>query len=843
MANQYTNINKYDTLKYSPESFRDMAIAPIAMRERHDSANQFNDDLLLQLDNIEVPAEFQEQFNARKNAIKENINGLTGKINEIGAGNSNLMSEFRNMKRDYNSQVSNSGEIGRLKNMQDEFKSKYASAMQLNMQQKQNPETGKKNFDMDRAAYLASINPDDLSNPNAGIKAFEPRYAPEYTDVIDEHKRIQSLIGEKTSQINWNDVEMVPNPSAPGSYMYQTKQGVKTNSSNIANLKAVNEIMKSSALDPNSKIGQNLQWMNPDKTYEQNMDAFLKDANMMTNVMRKDAYTENTQSKLTDPNGGSKGSTTKENKVDEKGNLISIMTGSDHYNGMDYSEFMSGNKLKAWEEMEENGTITEKEIMAKNAYLQQRERMAIASSQKGVSGNIDKSIKEYYTKHKDQRPSTDAKENFKILSTKEEVAESIDRKEDFIKEIQSIDYDSMRKRVLEETGEKIGYMPGSHEVQRKGLIDSMRRSIDFDRKALDTSMKSHVPKEDLLYSKMYKFGSGKVNNDNEKIFKESVNNKGAVLLGVARNSGGLFTSPGEGVETTAYKDFNNEESDSKELEQLFINGEAEITGMSLISMGSTGSSQLVFDYSSKGDSASGRRGGKVVIDYDSKSPDSSMLEDILNSMKEVLDEEGNSIIQSIQDNKKLAPLSIDDAEYSVKGMSKSQSEMFKKLSKNLRPSKYDNEAYRGVDYTAAPNREFNMVRTSDGYYQLMIGEKLKRSDTGALLTKDWMNREMAKAYSDGASTIPDLRKASTPAEEVKLIEWVQDFAQTATKEEGITRVGRAKDQKDYQLKRREFLKLLEANQNNRSEQVRYAKSFLDYIGNMRISHRNKIRFM
>ena len=71
---------------YQAESFKDLAVVPMAMRVRHDNILNEQDKLLNEYNNLEVlqEGESQDYYNKKKQEIEAKVNGLANKLKKLG---------------------------------------------------------------------------------------------------------------------------------------------------------------------------------------------------------------------------------------------------------------------------------------------------------------------------------------------------------------------------------------------------------------------------------------------------------------------------------------------------------------------------------------------------------------------------------------------------------------------------------------------------------------------------------------------------------------------------------------------------------------------------------------
>lgn len=280
-------INRFNQLqapaRFNPLSFEEASFAPLALREREDTLLNQQDELLNQLNNISVPDIYQEQFENEKQGFIDEINNLSNKITSEGAGNLNILGDFRNLRNKYNKSVSASGNIGRAANAQENINKVKDQYFKLALEQGFNAATINERWQEELEKYKGGL-PNDLSKFNGNLPDFNPNYAPKNIDMTSEVQKLASLV--KSSKKSSGNFSFRPNRDNTGqiiNYTVVNQQGEEI--TNDPNVNALKSYMQERILNPNSELNQVLQFkgINPEE--------YLSQVDNLTNMMRANSST------------------------------------------------------------------------------------------------------------------------------------------------------------------------------------------------------------------------------------------------------------------------------------------------------------------------------------------------------------------------------------------------------------------------------------------------------------------------------------------------------------------------------------------------------------------------
>lgn len=832
MANRYSQY--VSGVNYAPESFRDMAVVPIAMRQRHDAALAAQDDMLLQLNNIDVRDEDQKYLNQKRQEITSRVEDLTNKINTIGAGDSNLLGEFRNTKRDYNKEVSLAGGLGQASAVKKQMELARANYLDYGTKQGWTPKTAQENFERDYNEWKGKNDSSNLGTEGFAFGEFNPTFAPKQIEATAMLKDVQPLIGEISKEEAFQNYRLVQDPNN-GMYTYQNFGGSQLSKDNIKNLNYIEEFINKKLVDPQSPEMQSLRYakgINPNDTSRDNeiRSEFLSQADSLLGAMRVKAERETTDMQApqlvkTDSDG------TKGPKVSEGASLVSTPTGAEVFEGKSMTDILNGVEYNKLENIENNRVLTDEESAKKQLLILQQGRVQEAIKDPNNIREINNNLKKIGgLQDKNGNPSTLEGYNNTISSLQNKLSDI--QNTPAYKEAARIVQSHLNDGTSGATGGNMGGRALASALQsnpaateawdRASLI---KQKLDPIKKDLDEALKQSIPLDDLQFSRMYTFGAGEEAKKAMDIFNANANDYGDKFVTLIENSGGKFTLPGD----TELKDPRDE--DIKLLKENLANGQAKFKLGSIIDKGATGSSQLVLNYSvGEGEKA---KSGMIAIDYDNKSTDTSVIDDWMIEMQKLLDKPGQATIQAILDNKQLKGLSVDSKDFTVKGFDGPQSNSIKKYGNAVNSAYKHAPEYKKADYLSYPDRELNMVLDKDGYYTLWM--KDGKNDAEPLNTGSWMNKQIAKDYQAKRYKNSNPLASKEKSDRLTFINQVYDMALLSDKE--LIKIDDNSSQ--YKKLKSEYLNAINEYKDDYNMQYQLTTEFYKTISNKKISHRNK----
>ncbi len=804
---------------YAPESFRDMSVVPIALRQRHDNALAAQDDMLLQLNNIQVRDEDRDYYNQKRQEITTNINNLTDKINTIGAGDSNLLGEFRNMKRNYNKEVSLSGGLGQASDLKSRIDKTRANYMEFGVKQGWSPETTEKNFANEYNTYNEKNPASNLGQEGFAYGEFNPTYAPKQILPTEYLKNIQPLIGEISKEVAWSNFTPVQNPQT-GEISFQQNSGATLSKENLQRLDSVQKAINTEMMNPDSALRQSLRYSRPGVPEEDIVKQFLQESDLWIDVMGIEANKQVNQSEPPrfSQSGSGGGKSKGDGNSDEAANLVSTPIGATVFEGKSITDISSGAAVKQLEAKEQSTGLTEAESVEKTQSILLQNRINEALKSPSTIAEVNRNIKNITG----------------IASTEAQLRQSSLNAEQALQQIRNNNYAGL---------DKLGVMrplnnsEQSMAVWRQTTEQSLLNRIASNREVLDEAYKLAIPLNDLNYSKLYSIGFNEKSKKASETINANINNYGiSNLITLAENSGGGFSMPGE-IEIKKSTDKGSSDN-YDDLKGILTKGQTKVTSFDILDMGGTGSSQLIFNYDkSTGDKT---QTGKIIVDYDNKSVDTSVLDTMLIELQKTMDKPGQAIIQSIMDNKQLKELAVSSTEFRKTGFGVKDTEKIKKYS-DIVNNKYSNiPEYKKANYAKVPGRELNMVLNEKGYYDLYMRDG-KQGDVNPLGVNDWFRKQFAKNYADNLSNVKDPTTATNVNDRKAYIREMKDFAELYSSPENLIQVDNGSQ--TYQKLRQDYINLLTQNEDNLAKQFELTNQFYNDIRTYKISHKNKKRLL
>lgn len=809
MPNRYSQY--VSGANYSPESFRDMSVVPIALRQRHDAALAAQDDLLLQLNNIQVRDEDRDYLNQKREEITGQIETLTNKINTVGAGDTNLMNEFRNMKRAYNKEVSLAGGLGQAANIKQRIDQIRANYLDYGTKQGWSPETTQKNFELEYGEWKKNNPSSMLGTEGFSFGEFNPVYAPKYTDPVEILSEIQPLIGMISQEEAWKSYKPEVDPNT-GQITFVPTAGSTLSADNIRNLNKVEDFINQKLRNPNSDFRQFIRYANPGVDEETAMTQFLSEADSLLGAMiRKETKTVNQiETPTFSKQKGDKSSS------DELASLVSTPTGAEIIKGRSISDIKSGKRIEELEALEANDNITQEQINEKTQEIYHKYRIDQALKDPNVIREV----------------SSELSKNGPIKNGN--IKDYQDKINNYQKQISIIKQSPEYKSYLEKYNNRAispTELARTPEGQAVVSIRNLNNEMNTYKEALDNAYRKAIPEDDLKYSRLYTIGFGAGSNEANEVFSKGADNYGVNWVTLGENSGMSFTLPGE----TEMKSSIDNREDLNTLREKFASGDVKFKLGGIVDMGATGSSQIIVNYTT----GSGEKAqtGVMSIDYDNKSTDTSVIDNLLIEMQKTLDAPSRAVIQSIIDNKELKALSVDNKEFSKKGFSDYQSETIKKFSNQLNEGYRLSPEFKAIDYINYPGRQLNMVLNQDGFYQLYMKDG-KNKETRVLSAGLWLKRKFIEDNLDKNIKTTDFTKATDYSDKRAIVSNFMDLA-LVSNNDGVIQIDG--NSQSFNKIKNQFIKDINDNQNDINLQYELAMTFFDEIKNFSIAHRNKKR--
>lgn len=832
MANRYSKIGL--DIAYSPESFKDMAVAPFALRERHDKLLDYQDNLLKELNNIDVQKEGMDYYNQRKSEIEGKVNDLTKRINSVGAGSPNLINEFRNLKRDYEKETSLAGGIGYLANLKKEVDDTKSQYQKFAIANGWNPEKMKENFDTDYNNFFKDFDTTNLGTDKFIRNKFEPTFAPKRIDVYDSVKDMKGILGHVSDLVGSETVKPIINPQT-GAIAFQTSSNKQLTSDNRKNLDAAESFFNSKLMDPNSPEMASMRYENPGLDDNTLRMKFLEQSGKALDIMHIRETEKTNKEDVSGWSGGVSGGSGKEPKEPKAGTLISTPGGLSLTDETSVSDLLSNKYIADFEKKEKDpkAIITDEEIAKKKAVEMQTYKVKEILQDPKTVNKINASL----AKEGLINSFTGKKLN-NIEDYKQYILQSNEAKNKYDNISQQIG-NLQRKGYSQYSPEILGLEKQLKNTGYEYVLEAGGKSIEDKTasKTLDKAFKEVVPVDGLKYSKVYTFG---YTEDDKKFMDQlnaTVNNQGDKWVNQLENAGGSFSLGDEvfsrNVDQTKY---------TKKIEDLktaLKSGDGKFEFGSIVDAGSTGSSQIEVKYSyGTGDD---KQSGSMYIDYDNKSTDHSSIDAMLTEMKKNLDFRGQAIVESVMDNKKLAGLPVDNTPYWRGGISDYQSNKVKKYSKMFNADQNYNQDYKNADYVNNPQwskSKFNIVMNKDGFHELY--RKDPGQEVSYIPVGQWFKRESAKNYNNKLYPIADISKANTLTEKQMFVNEIRGFAQLS-EDNNVIQVD--SNSPKYKKLRDDYILQLNQNSDNLSKQIELTNFFYNEIKGMKIGHKSKKRII
>lgn len=863
------------TPMYQAESFKDLAVVPMAMRTRHDTILNAQDELLNEYNNLEVlqEGESQDYYNKKKQEIEAKINGLANKLNSTGAGDISIMNDFRTMKRDYNKEVSATGATGRLVNIKKDLDTKKAAYYEWANQQGQPVEAIGTNWDNEYKKWLGSNDMKRIGEDEFAFKPLDMKLAPKSIDKVKLLKESYDMIGH----ISKEEIDNIMDIDEYGNL--RTNSSGSKSKENVTKLQAWADYHNAILNEPNSEYMADMRYKNPGVDDATLKRMFLEQVLKVKEMAEIKETSENTQIKIQPQNqddGSGKGSKDKEKK-EPNAKLAYTPTGKEIVEkGKDFASVKA--EIDAIEKQEQKGFASEDESK-KSAYRKQQ----LINLQRGIN-NVE-------AEKKNELIAEAKKEGFDYFAAKKEV----ERLSNFKTKLAEVSFtgnqeadskliDQKYKQIEEESkklfGKDYAFNNASKETLNQykkrilntkdvnlkkqlfeeGVLngsdigDNVNKKINEQNNKIDKVFKSVSTDESLSFSRRYDLAWGKSSNDvNEEISKTGELTATSILQ-LAKNTGGSFQTEfaGEFYDTGTNV---GEGGKFEELEKIFgTTKDFKIGLQAIIDSGVDGPAQVVFEYQGNKDKAAVK--GSIRINYDENNSDK--LDKLFGYLQQNLDKEGQEIVKTIMDNKnlnKLAPSRAGDI--NAKGellFDKNTGERIKQHNKEILGEQMFNEDLKAISFIN-PNEDHILLQRQDGLYTMAKTKNKNKKDLEYLTFGNFVDTTMSReSYSQGkvkdqytgveTDILPKrVDKATTSLQKKNVVASIANFAKYSkegllsvgdmTTEEGKTQIARFKEDRE------KYLQFINDNENNLDAQYSYTVDFVNKYKNYTFASANK----
>lgn len=860
------------TPMYQAESFKDLAVVPMAMRTRHDTILNAQDELLNEYNNLEVlqEGESQDYYNKKKQEIETKVNGLANKLNSTGAGDISIMNDFRTMKRDYNKEVSATGATGRLVNIKKDLDAKKAAYYEWANQQGQPVEAIETNWNNEYKRWLGS---NDMKRIDADEFAFKPldmKLAPKAFDEVVELKKSYDMIGHISSDV------LESSYTIDGAGNIVTTSEANKHKENLPQLKSWAEYMNLKLNDPNSEFMQDQRYKNPGVSDDILKQRFLEKIMKVKGMAEISETSQGLNVKIQPQNqddGSGRGSGDKAKK-EPNAKLAYTPTGKEIVEkGKGFASVKA--EIDAIEKQEQKGFASEDESK-KSAYRKQQ----LINLQRGIT-NVEAEKKneliaeakkegfDYFGAKKEvdrlsvlkneisKLQLTGDKEKDKVILEQKYKSINETFKKSFGKEFGNYDrqkYLQYSGRILNSKSQEEKEDLFNNFLEESGINPVLSSKINEQNSKIDEVFKNVATDESLSFSRRYDLSWGKSSNDvNEEISKTGELTATSILQ-LAKNTGGSFQTEFAGE---FYDTGTNVGEDGKfaELEKIFgTTKDFKIGLQAIIDSGVDGPAQVVFEYQGNKDKEAVK--GSIRINYDENNSDK--LDKLFGYLQQNLDKEGQEIVKTIMDNKnlnKLAPSRAGDI--NAKGellFDKNTGERIKQHNKEILGEQMFNSDLKAISFIN-PNEDHILLQRQDGLYTMAKTKNKNKKDLEYLSFGNFIDTTMSReSYSNGkvkdqytgleSDVIPKrVDKATNPLQKNNVVASISNLMLYSgqgllsvgdmSTEDGKTQIARFKEDRE------KYLQFINDNENNLDAQYSYTVDFVNKYKNYTFASANK----
>ena len=866
------------TPMYQAESFKDLAVVPMAMRVRHDNILNEQDKLLDQYNNLEVlqEGESQDYYNKKRQEIEAKVNGLANKLNSTGAGDISIMNDFRTIKRDYNKEVSATGATGRLVNIKKDLDTKKAAYYEWANQQNQPVEAIETNWKNEYNKWLGSNDMKRIGEDEFAFKPLDMKLAPKSVDKVKLLKESYDMIGHISKDEIDSTMEIDP---ATGNLI--TNSSGSKSKENVAQLQKWADYHNAILNEPNSEYMADMRYKNPgvdDATLKRMfLEQVLKVKEMAEIKETSDSEQLKIQPQNQDDGSGSGSGSGSKKKQEPNASLAYTPNGKEIVEkGKDFASVKA--EINAIEKQEQKGFASEEESN-KSAYRKQQ----LINLQRGIN-NVE-------AEKKNELVAEAKKEGFDYFAAKKEVEELSNFKTKLAEvsftgnqEADSKLIDKKYKQIEEESKKRFGkdysFNNASKETLNQykkrilntkdvnlkkqlfeeGVLngsdigDNINKKINEQNSKIDKVFKNVSTDESLSFSRRYDLAWGKSSNDVNKEISETGELTATSILQLAKNTGGSFQTEfsGEFYDTGTNV---GEGGKFEELEKIFgTTKDFKIGLQAIIDSGVDGPAQVVFEYQGNKDKTAVK--GSIRINYDENNSDK--LDKLFMYLHQNLDKGGQEVVKTIMDNKnlnKLAPSRAGDI--NDKGellFDKNTGERIKQHNKEILGEQMFNEDLKAISFIN-PNEDHILLQRQDGLYTMAKTKNKNKKNLEYLTFGNFVDTTMSReSYSQGkvkdqytgveTDILPKrVDKATTSLQKKNVVASIANFAQYSkdgllsvgnmTTEEGKTQIARFKEDAE------KYTQFINNNEGELEAQYSYTVDFVNKYKNYTFASANK----
>jgi hypothetical protein len=238
---------------YDAMTFQELSVAPMQMRAREDRMMNDRDTILNELDNLDIHERYSGEAAEIRKQLKDRLNTLGDNIQKNGVGANNYMNEFRNLRNEYNTNVSKTGVLGMGVDLKKNIDAAKANFFKAGLQMKQPPKALEDAWNAKLDDYYSQL-PETLSKHDGALPAFDPGIPPAHQDRIAYAAKLSSMIGNIEKTVG--DIKVVPkyeNGIPVDVEIYDVNNTDISNKEGIAKYK---EFIKSQILNTASELRQ-----------------------------------------------------------------------------------------------------------------------------------------------------------------------------------------------------------------------------------------------------------------------------------------------------------------------------------------------------------------------------------------------------------------------------------------------------------------------------------------------------------------------------------------------------------------------------------------------------------
>lgn len=791
---RYLDTDIYAGIRYTPETFQERAIVPIAMRERHDAAEEFIDSQIKALADLKINEKLRDEYVSNKtNEFNAKFDELANNFYSSGAGNMSNINAFKNLKRELDRELSITGGLGARANITKQFDTQRELLVADANKKGYDPNIQLAWLNRDLENYMGQVLGEDGNIIVGQLPDFVGTAAPNKFDTLGWLTKTGNLAKFTSVLTSESDVSPDINP-VTGEIIFTTTNKQNLTEHNKQQLDEVAKALNYQINNPNSEmyISKRHQ-LGPDATHEEITEALRNELIPLLNSQRYSKTTDQTQTSIKEVGKNTGNNRSNTDKKEDKGTLIEYQFGNEL--GDDISITDLDKEINNLERKEHLGTNTDEDNRKKHEYLALREVLKEKEKDPKFIEEVENKIKKQleprkYSGSSDLRSLTnrglkdlnDLDEFIATMSNNPSLEEDILKhlgmtREEYIQHFNNLiannnfskkDYTYINDNFPVPTSPSTiltGNFGGLRNIElvsklANGNLGELAEAKNIKENAYKETLKG----QSLLYRKEYKLGTTEKDIKIKQNIDAGLNNQGLrVFENLLLNDGGKIIDLKDGGE------YNLNDDTSKFSELFYSGGKNVIEFDGITDRGLTGISTL--DLKVINGEGKDAKEYSIKLNLDRRSLNNSAYVTILQSIYSELDESSKAILDNIMITAENIDVAVDGIDWAKSGNNISDSQdrllktkSIKALQDNNVITSYNKQEINSIDYFQNPNYKNVIVRDNEGFF-FHVQESDVYNDIRVTKTGQWFERDNMLNYSNGTyitkNAVPNINSSTT----------------------------------------------------------------------------------